>query len=75
MLSLSDNNQNDIIEAFTSTSRYLDDLLNIDDLYLEQMVGQIYPSELQLNMANSSDTEATFLDLNLSITNGIFQNI
>ena len=35
------------------------------------MVGQIYPTELQLNMANSSDTKAPFLDLNLSITNGI----
>ena len=35
------------------------------------MVGQIYPAELQINKANSSDTEAWFLDLNLSITNGI----
>ena len=35
------------------------------------LVGQIYPTELQLNKANSSDTEAPFLDLNLSITNGI----
>ena len=71
MLSLSDNNQIDIIEAFNSTSRHLDDLLNIDNPYFEQMVGQIYPTELQLNKANSSDTEAPFLDLNLSITNGI----
>ena len=71
MLSLSDNNQADIIEAFNSTSRYLDDLLNIDNPYFEQMLGQIYPTELQLNKANSSDTEAPFLDLNLSITNGI----
>ena len=71
MLSLSDNNQSDIIEAFNSTSRYLDDLLNIDYPYFIQMVGQIYPAELQLNKANSSDTEAPFLDLNLSITNGI----
>ena len=71
MLSLSDNNQADIIEAFNSTSRYLDDLLNIDNPYFEQMVGQIYPTELQLNKANSSDTAAPFLDLNLSITNGI----
>ena len=71
MLSLSDNNQTDIIEYFNSTSRYLDDLLNIDNPYNEQMVGQIYPTELQLNKANSSDTEAPFLDLNLSITNGI----
>ena len=71
MLSLSDNYQADIIEAFNSTSRYLDDLLNIDNPYFEQMVGQIYPTELQFNKANSSDTEAPFLDLNLSITNGI----
>ena len=71
MLSLSYNNQNDIIEAFNSSSRYLDDLLNIDNPYFKQMVGQIYPTELQLNTASSSDTEAQFLDLNLSISNGI----
>ena len=71
MLSLSDNNQTDIIEAFYSTSRYLLELLNIDNPYFEQMVGQIYPTELQLNKENSSDNEAQFLDLNLSITNGI----
>ena len=71
MLSLSDNNQTDIIEAFNSSSRYLGDLLNIYNPYFEQMVGQIYPTELLLNKANSSDTEASFLDLNLSITNGI----
>ena len=35
------------------------------------MVGQIYPTDLQLNKANSSDTETPFLDLNLSIANGI----
>ena len=56
MLSLSDNNQTDIIEAFNSTSIYLDDLLNIDNSYFEQMVGQIYPTDFQLNEANSSDT-------------------
>ena len=71
MLSLSDNNQTDNIEAFNLTSRYLDDLLKIDNFYFEQMVGQIYRTELQLDTANSSDTEAPFLDLNLSITNGI----
>ena len=36
MLSLSDNNQADIIEAFNSTSKYLDDLLNIDNPYLNK---------------------------------------
>ena len=71
MLSLSDNNQTDIIEAFYSTARYLDDLLNIDNPHFEQMVGQVYPTELQLNETNSSDTEDPILDLNLSITNGI----
>ena len=71
MLSLSDNKQTDIIEAFNSTSRYLDDLLNIDNPYFEQMVGQICHTELQLNKTNSSDTEAPLLDLNLSISNGI----
>ena len=39
MLSLSNNNQSDIIEASNSTSRYLDDLLDIDNPYFEQMVG------------------------------------
>ena len=38
MLYLSDNNQTDIIEAFYSTSRYLDDLLNIDNTYFDQIV-------------------------------------
>ena len=71
MFSLSDNNQADVVEAFTSTSRCLDDLLNIDNPYLAQMVSQIYPTELQLNKANPSDTETPFLDLELSITNGI----
>ena len=64
MLSLSDNNQADVIEAFNSTSRYLDDLLNIDKPYFAQMVSQIYPTELKLNKANSSDTEASFFGLN-----------
>ena len=67
----SDNNQADVVEAFNYTIRYLDDLLNIDNPYFEQMVRQIYPSELQLNKVNPSDTETPFLDLDLSITNGL----
>ena len=57
--SLSQKNQDDIIEAFNSISRYLGDLLNIDYIYFDQMVDRIYPTELQLN----------FLDLNLCISN------
>ena len=71
MLSLSHNSQTDIIKAFNSTSRYLDDLLNIDNPYFEYMLGQIYPAELKLNKANPADAEALFLDLNLSITNDL----
>ena len=44
MVSLSDNNQADVVEAFNSTSKYLDDLLNIDNPYFAQMVSQIYPT-------------------------------
>ena len=69
LTSLSVDNQVDIIEALHSISRYLDDLLNIDNPYFEGMVNQFYPPELQLNKANTSDTEAPFLDLHLSISN------
>ena len=71
MLSLSEDNQSGVIEAFNSTSRYLDDLLNIDNNFFDSMVNRIYPSELQLNKANVSDAEASFLDLLLSISDGI----
>ena len=70
MTSLSDVKQAEIIEAFKSASRYLDELLNIDNLYFEGMVSRIYPPELQLNKANTSDTEAPFSDLHLFILNG-----
>ena len=71
MMSLSDDKQADVIDAFNTTSRYLDDILNINNVYFDNMVSQIYPSELQLNKANTSDTKAAFLDLHLSITNDI----
>ena len=48
MMSLSDDKQADIIETFNATSRYLDDILNIKNFYFDNMVSQIYPSELQL---------------------------
>ena len=53
------------------TSRYLDDILNTNNVYFDNMVSQIYPSELQLNKANTFDTEAAFLYLYLSISNDI----
>ena len=60
MKSISCKNQADNIEAFNSTLRYLDGLLNIDNIYFDQMVDRIYPTRLQLSRANSSETEAPF---------------
>ena len=45
--------------------------LNINNVHFDNMVSQIYPSELQFNKANISDTEAVFLDLHLSISNDL----
>ena len=51
MLSLSGDRQADIIDAFNTLSKYLNDILNINNVYFDKMVSQIYPSELQLNKA------------------------
>ena len=67
MLSLPENTQCDVIKAFSPAFRYLDDLLYIDNKFFDSMVN---PSELQLNKANLSDTEASFLALHLSIWHG-----
>ena len=58
MMSHSDDNQADVIDAFNTTSRYLDYILNINNVYFDNMVSQLYPSELQLNKASTFDTEA-----------------
>ena len=50
----------DVVEAFNSTSRHLDELLNIDNPYFEGLVKQIYPTELQLNKANDTDAKVPF---------------
>ena len=71
IMSLSDDKQANVIDVFNTTSRYLDDILNINYVYFDNMVSQIYPSDLQLNKSNTSDTEAAFLDLHLSISNDI----
>ena len=70
-MSLSGDKQADIIYAFNATPRYSNAILNIDNVYFDTMVSQINPSELQLNKANTSDTEVAFLDLHLSISNDI----
>ena len=56
-MSLSDDKQTDIIDAFNITSRYLHNILNINNVNFDNMVCQIYHSEFQLNKANTSDTK------------------
>ena len=46
MMSLSEEKQSKVIEAFSSTSRYLEELLNIDNKYFDGLISQIYPSGL-----------------------------
>ena len=70
-MSLSDDKQTHITDAFNTTSRYLDDILNVNSVYFDNIVNQIYSAEPQLNKANTSDTEAAFLDLHLSISDYI----
>ena len=71
MMSLSGDMKADIIDAFNTTYRYLDDILHINNIYFDNMVINIYPAELQLNKSNTSGTAATFLDLHLFISNDI----
>ena len=71
MMFLSNDKQADVIDAFNTTSRYLDDILNTNNVYFHNMVSQIYPSKIQLNKANTSYKEAAFLGLHLSISNDI----
>ena len=70
MLNLVPDTQSDVIKAFNNTSRYLDDILNIDNPFIASLVNTIYPKELQLNKANKGDTTASFLDLHRSLENG-----
>ena len=71
MMSLSGDKQAGIIGAFNTISRYMDGIVNINNVYFDIMVSQTYPSELKLNKANTSDTKAACLDLHLSISNDI----
>ena len=57
--------QFDLIDMFKETSRYLDDIYTIDNPEFAEHNNNIYPRELQLNKANTSDKEPSFLDLNI----------
>ena len=45
--------------------------LDINNIYFDNMIRKICPAGLQVTKANTSDTEASFLDLHLLISNDI----
>ena len=71
VMSLSVDGQTGIVDAFGAASRCLGGVLNISDVYFDNVVGQVCPSGLGLGVANASDTEAAFVDLHLSISGDV----
>ena len=56
-----------LIGMFNDTSRYLDDIFTINNPEFEKQIPDIYTFGLQLNNANISDKETSFLDLNIKV--------
>jgi len=75
MLELSKTKQLDLIQRFNLTSRYIDDILNLDNPYFEQYIHNIYPKELVLNKSCQSNIDAAFLDLHLTINNNMIKQV
>ena len=67
MSDLHKSKRHDLIDMFNDTSRYLDDIFTIDNPEFEKYIRDIYPAKLQLNKANTSDKETSFLDLNIKV--------
>ena len=67
MSNLHKSKQYDLIDMFKNTSRYLDVIITIDNPEFEKHIPDIYPTEIQLNKANTSDKETYFLDLNIKV--------
>ena len=67
MSNLHKSKQYGLIYMFNDTSRYPDDIFTINHPEFEKHVLHIYPTELQLNKANTSDKETSFLDLNIKV--------
>ena len=72
MSNLHKSKQKDLIDMFNDTSRYLDDIFVIDSPEFEKHIPYICPTEPQLNKANTSDKETSFLDLNIKVIGSDF---
>ena len=64
MTDLYTSKRHDLIKMLNDTSRYLGDIFTIDNPEFEKLF-PIYPAKLQINKANISDKETSFLDLNI----------
>ena len=60
-------NSKTLYTCLTTTPDFLDDLFIIDNPIFEKHIPNIYPTELQLNKANISDKEISFLDFNIKV--------
>ena len=67
MSNLQQSKRFDLIYKFNDTSRYLDDIFTIDNPEFAEHIPDRYLRELQLNKANTSDKETSFLDLNIKV--------
>ena len=67
MSNLHKSKQYDFTDMFNDTSGYLDDIFTIDNPEFEKHIPDIYPTELQLNKAITSDKETPFLDWNIKV--------
>ena len=52
---------------FYNTSRYLDDMISIDNPDFKKYIPGIFQPECKLNNANTSSTETPFQDLNINV--------
>ena len=67
MSNLQKSKRSDLINKFNDTSRYLDDIFTIDNPVFAEHIPDLYPRELRLNKANTSDKETSFLDVNIKV--------
>ena len=67
--------RHDLIDMSYDTSRYLDDIFTIDNPEYEKYIPDIYPAELPLNKANTSDKETSLFDLNIKVIGDIHTSV
>ena len=72
MSNLHKSKRSDLIDMFNDTYRYLYDIFTIYDAEFEKHLPVIYPTELQLTKANTSEKETFFLDLNIKLIDSDF---